>query len=104
MPHRARPARRMIHTQAALVGVGIALLVLPLAGCTSAGSGSVAAPDGAAADDIYHVDESLGEWIDPETGYDTTRQWDLDGGEWPVCIVMSPSQSPQLLLGDERGI
>lgn len=39
--------------------------------------------------------------VDPETKYDTTREWTLDGETWPVCLIMSPSQSPQLLLGEE---
>jgi len=47
------------------------------------------------------VDPDLETWIDPETGYDTTREWTLDGETWPVCLIMSPSQSPQLLLGEE---
>lgn len=50
------------------------------------------------------MDESLETWIDPETGYDTTRQWTLDGDTWPICLVMSPSQSPQLLVGEREGI
>lgn len=53
-------------------------------------------------DTAYYVDPSLGTWIDPDTGYDTTRDWALTDSEWPVALIMSPSQSPQLLVGEER--
>ena len=55
-------------------------------------------------EDSYYVDATLGEWIDPETGYDTTREWTLEGGEWPVALIMSPSQSPQLLVAERDGM
>lgn len=57
--------------------------------------------EAALPDAAYHVDSKLETWVDPETKYDTTREWTLDGETWPVCLIMSPSQSPQLLLGEE---
>jgi len=58
-------------------------------------------PADALPDSAYYVDPDLPEYIDPETGYDATREWTLEGETWPVCLIMSPSQSPQLLLGEE---
>lgn len=77
-----------------------------LFGCRSAKAPTAAEPtssDGLPKS-AYYVDPSLETWIDPETGYDTTRTWKLEGGEWPVALIMSPSQSPQLLVGDKEGI
>lgn len=52
----------------------------------------------------YHLQSGLEEWIDPETGYDTTREWKLEGGQWPIVIIMSPSQSPQALIAERDGL
>ena len=76
------------------------------AGCSSSPSSEVgsSAPQGAGlelSDLVYHVDETLEPWIDPDTGYDTTREWTMDGETWPVALIMSPSQSPQLLMGEQ---
>ena len=59
-----------------------------------ASEGGVSSEASAAAlpDSAYYVDPALEKWVDPETGYDTTREWKLDGGAWPIAIVMSPSQ------------
>lgn len=62
-------------------------------------AGKVQLPDSA-----YHVDPDLEKWIDPETGYDTTREWALDGGSWPILMVMSPSQSPQMIVMERDGL
>lgn len=87
----------------AIVCVLALVSMLALAGCTSSAgnSGASGTPADALPDSAYHVDPGLETWIDPETGYDTTREWTLDGETWPVCLIMSPSQSPQLLLGEE---
>ncbi|MBU4556476.1 MAG: ABC transporter substrate-binding protein [Actinobacteria bacterium] len=84
--------------------------VVALSGCSSsaerrpAGDSRPQAAD-ALPDSAYYVDPTLAKWIDPETGYDTTREWTLDGSKWPVCVIMSPSQSPQFLLGEgEKGL
>jgi len=80
------------------------VLAVMLAACGSSageGSGGAATDSGTLPDSAYFVDPDLETWIDPETGYDTTREWTLDGETWPVCLIMSPSQSPQLLLGEE---
>ena len=52
----------------------------------------------------YYGKQGLPKWIDKESGYDTTRRWDLKGGKWPVMIVLSPSQSPQALYGFDNGV
>lgn len=86
-----------------------ALLVLSaalLTGCedperTTPAASNDSLPADALPDAAYYVDPDLETWIDPQTGYDTTREWTLDGETWPVCLIMSPSQSPQLLLGEE---
>ena len=82
-----------------------ALLIIALAGCSegdqpkSSRSAADALPSSA-----YELDPSLPEWIDPDTGYDTSREWKLEGGTWPVALIMSPSQSPQLLAGERDGV
>ncbi len=92
----------------ALIGMlAVALSVPLLTGCATSPAGESVA--GSAQSDAlpasaYQVDNSLPTWIDPETGYDTTREWKLDGGAWPVALIMSPSQSPQLLVGEREGI
>lgn len=96
----------MLVVIAALSACGIALI----SGCaadTDAPQPEAPEPGrdaGTLPEGAYYVDETLPEWIDPETGYDTTREWNLDGGTWPVCIVMSPSQSPQLLVAERDGL
>ena len=52
----------------------------------------------------YNVQPNLAKWIDPDSGYDTTRQWTLKGGTWPILLALSPSQAPQLLYGFSAGI
>jgi len=84
----------------------LALSALSMAGCrdsepSTPAYGGAEQPADALPDSAYYVDPDLPEHIDPETGYDTTREWTLDGETWPVCLIMSPSQSPQLLLGEE---
>ena len=86
------------------------LLALALPGCgskaASRGTTDVAtasankAPLPASA---YSTKSGLSKWIDPDSGYDTTRTWKLDGGTWPIMMVLSPSQSPQALWGMESG-
>ncbi|PKQ29221.1 MAG: hypothetical protein CVT60_06485 [Actinobacteria bacterium HGW-Actinobacteria-10] len=81
-----------------------------LAGCTPSAPLRTGSFDGSEAastapplpDSAYYVDPSLGVWIDPDTGYDTTRDWALTDSDWPVGLIMSPSQSPQLVVGEER--
>lgn len=87
-------------------------LAIIIAGCSSAatpdsgenGDSSTPATSATLPDSAYHVDPALEEWIDTGTGYDTTREWKIDGGMWPVALIMSPSQSPQLLIGDREGL
>lgn len=82
------------------------------AGCTGAETpaktpaeeSSVTAQGNPLPDSAYYVDPALEEWIDPDTGYDTTRDWALEDEEWPVALIMSPSQSPQLLAGEAEGL
>lgn len=85
-----------------------ALLVLLLAayGCTKADTqpAKESAEEPGVPDTAYYLDPDLEQWIDPDTGYDTTREWQLDGGEWPILLAMSPSQSPQLIAGWEAGV
>lgn len=86
----------------------LAALVVALVAASLAGCAAPAVEDepqsNALPDDAYYVDTTLPDWIDPDTGYDTTREWDLKGGTWPVCMLMSPSQSPQMLVGDREGL
>lgn len=96
---------------ARLAAAALTLSVLTLSACGSAPSGDADAdgagqPPAAVAlpDSAYHVDADLEPWVDPETGYDTTREWDLEGGAWPIALVMSPSQSPQLLVAERDGL
>jgi hypothetical protein len=67
-----------------------------------AGSAVAAAPQ-RLPDSAYYLKPGLPRWVDPESGYDTTRQWKLEGGEWPVMMVLSPSQAPQALYGFSAG-
>ncbi len=83
------------------------LSAVVITGCTSAtsdeGSDSSAGRDAnALPDSAYELDPTLPTYVDPDTGYDTTRDWTLEDETWPVCLIMSPSQSPQLLLGEEK--
>lgn len=55
-------------------------------------------------DKAYYRNENLKPWIDPETGYDTAKKWSIDERTWPVMLVMSPSQAPQLIMGMKYGI
>jgi hypothetical protein len=97
---------------AARVGVAVAMLSTLLSGCARpanevpyVSTGSAAPnPAGTLPDEAYVLDVSLEPWVDPDTGYDTAREWSLDGGTWPICIVMSPSQSPQLLVAERDGL
>ena len=52
----------------------------------------------------YRVNAALESWVDPDTGYDATRAWELDGGAWPIMLVLSPSQAPQLLAGWDENL
>jgi len=108
-----RMPARIIHTRANRVRqqsriaalMCCALLVVALAGCSrGAQTKSFRNAPNALPASAYELDTSLPAWIDPETGYDTTREWKLDGGTWPVALIMSPSQSPQLLVGEREGI
>lgn len=87
--------------------LGVLIFAAALVGCAAPSVGKPAAP-AVASDTLpasaYQLDTSLPTWIDPATGYDTTRKWKLDGGEWPVALIMSPSQSPQLLVGEREGV
>lgn len=74
------------------------------AGCAPARPAARTATTRPLPEKAYHLDPTLPRWIDPETGYDTTRRWKLDGGEWPIALVMSPSQAPQLLAGMRDGV
>jgi hypothetical protein len=51
----------------------------------------------------YRLQSDLPSWVDTQTGYDVSRDWKLDGGKWPVAMLMSPSQSPQALVGFQDG-
>lgn len=97
-----------IRTRILLLLIAWALVGTTVAGCASDGPGADANTTRESSkqlpDSAYYVDPTLEKWIDPETGYDTTRKWKLEGGEWPVALIMSPSQSPQLLVGDREGI
>jgi len=87
--------------------LAVALCVPLLAGCAALPSDESVAPGaqgGTLPASAYQVDPTLPTWIDPDTGYDTTREWKIDGGEWPVALIMSPSQSPQLLVGEREGV
>lgn len=87
-----------------------ALLIVSLAGCSSASVDADAETDSESAaleplpDSAYYVNPDLEPWVDEGTGYDTARTWDIDGGTWPVMMIMSPSQSPQALLGFRDGL
>lgn len=70
----------------------------PATGAEESSATVAALPDSA-----YYLNESLPAWVDPTTGYDTTRQWKLDGGDWPILLAMSPSQAPQLIAGWNEG-
>ena len=96
------------------VRLAAATLLVPLLALSACGS---TVPDGATSDvagqpapsaplpdSAYRLDPALAQWIDPETGYDTTREWELDGGTWPIALIMSPSQSPQLLVAERDGL
>ena len=94
-----------------LAVVVLILSMLTLSACGNRPSGDAGIddsgqPPGAAAlpDSAYHLDPGLEPWIDPETGYDTAREWELEGGTWPIALVMSPSQSPQLLVAERDGL
>jgi len=80
----------------------VALFVLT--GCSGSSAADATATPEALPPSAYQLDTSLPQWIDPDTGYDTTREWKLDGGNWPVALIMSPSQSPQLLVGEREGV
>lgn len=86
--------------------VVVCLIAVFLGGCADTESSrqpaTPAEDANALPDSAYYVDPSLDEWIDPDTGYDTTRDWSLTDSEWPVALIMSPSQAPQLLVGEER--
>ncbi len=102
----SRPSTSLSRAPLCLVLLTILLLAVMLAGCSSSADTEVTTDGGSQAadalpDSAYQVDPDLETWIDPLTGYDTTREWTLEGEEWPVCLIMSPSQSPQLLLGEE---
>lgn len=99
-------ARSHVRSYSMLLAALLAALLL-ITGCTSAtndqGSDSSAGGEaGALPDSAYRLDPTLPTYIDPDTGYDTTRDWALEDTTWPVCLIMSPSQSPQLLLGEEK--
>lgn len=93
-----RPGDRIL---AAALCVALALTLAACGSSADRGAGDAATASDALPDSAYFVEPELATWIDPETGYDTTREWTLDGESWPVCLIMSPSQSPQLLLGEE---
>lgn len=85
---------------------GVCVAAAYLVGCSGAESprptaASVSDAD-ALPDSAYFANPSLPTWIDSDTGYDTTRDWALADPEWPVALIMSPSQAPQLLVGEER--
>lgn len=89
----------------------LSFCVLGLSACggapsSDAGADDAEEPAAAAAlpDSAYYLDPDLEPWVDPETGYDTTREWELEGGAWPIALVMSPSQSPQLLVAERDGL
>lgn len=97
-----------------LVAVSAALL---LTGCSKPEAAKSAEPSSAGGEgrsaastdqplpkDAYYLDSKLEKWIDPDTKYDTTRKWTLDGKDYPVLIIMSPAQSPQFLVGMRDGI
>lgn len=94
--------------------VALVIAGLCVAGCSSAGASHTrasAAPSAPAKgsglpplpDSAYALKPGLPSWVDTVTGYDTARTWKLDGGAWPIMLVMSPSQSPQLLAGWNAG-
>lgn len=104
----------------ALPGALLALVLVASAGvtgCSKKGAGpggpaigkgsgdsTATVPSQPLPDSAYDLNPKLTQWIDPDTGYDATRKWTLDGTEYPVLIIMSPSQSPQFLVGMRDGI
>jgi len=93
---------------AVALSVSLIVVLVGCAGATKAPSGSSTSSQESTAaalpDSAYYLDPKLAPWTDPDTGYDTTRAWKLDGGEWPIAVIMSPSQSPQALVGDRDGL
>ena len=90
----------------------MALAVLAVGGCSkpasrpsgsSSGSAVSTASVASLPSSAYYMPTNLAKWVDPATGYDTTRQWTIDGADWPVLMLMSPSQSPQALVGFRDG-
>jgi len=107
MPRQApfNAGRPGLHARVLIAVLTVVLGAPLLTGCAApADKPAAAAQEGALPDSAYQVDPSLPKWIDPDTGYDTTREWKIDGGEWPVALIMSPSQSPQLLVGERDGV
>jgi len=88
------------------------VLATALVGCERGSSGATPAKSGESNEtsmaplpvSAYRLNPGLEKWIDPATGYDTTREWKLEGGAWPIAIVMSPSQSPQAIVADREGL
>ena len=99
--------------QGALVCAAILILpgcsskpATPASATRSASSSATASVVASAAlpASAYETQPGLQKWVDPDSGYDTTRHWELEGGKWPVMVVLSPSQSPQALFGFDAGI
>lgn len=89
----------------------LCISLLVITGCAAKtpvrASDSASAPVTAAEplpDSAYYMKTGLAKWVDPDSGYDTTRTWKLDGGTWPVMMLLSPSQSPQALYGFDQGL
>ena len=70
----------------------------------SAGQPAVESTGSPLPDSAYQMQSGLPKWVDPDSGYDTTRKWDIKGGTWPVMLLLSPSQSPQAIYGFDAGI
>ena len=99
----------------------LSALVLSVTACTtpasttqspapaSAATGTASAQTTPAAelpplpDSAYELQTDLPSWVDTQTGFDVTRHWKMSGGTWPVVMLMSPSQSPQAIVGFQNG-
>lgn len=88
--------------------LAVCLAVLGIGGCAPKApvdqSKASAPSEKKLPDSAYSLAPGLETWIDPDTGYDTTREWKLDGGEWPIAMLMSPSQAPQAIVAEREGL
>ncbi len=90
-----------LRTSVGIASLCVTALIASAGCCRTPGGQSARAP---LPESAYHLDARLKPWIDPETKYDTSRSWKLEGGDWPIALVMSPSQSPQLLVAERDGL